>query len=946
MDIDDDEGLNETTNVLNDGITSTVDTDFYSAYKKLPTKTAVTIRLFERNEYYTCHGDDALFIARELLRSTNALKYWKTSDGNKPLETIYVSNKQFEDILRQLLLVKQYRVEVWKKPQKISNEWTLAYHGSPGNLTQFEDILFSSSSISQESSGVLSCKLATENGVIVVGLALIDVQTLTIKLCEVTVSTHYSNLETILVQLGPKECLLPTFTSTEDNYLQLKKVIEKSGVLVTERPKADFVSKDIKQDLCRLLIKGKNEDNEKFEMKVGVMREMQMEHAKCALSAAIKFLQLLGEKNQLNRFHLKTHQPDLYMRLDTAAMIALNIFPDNRQRPDFSAHSKSSNLYGLLNNCRTAQGQRLLMQWLKQPLTDAAKINERLDIVDAFVNDTGIRNYITQDFLGRIPDFERLVRKFIRKKANLEDCYKIYVAVNKMPKLVEYINDFNGPTKDVLHHLVVQPIQGMIDIFSKYIEMIETTIDLNRIGNHEYVIKPDYDKDLKECRKKQDELESKMHDDLASICEKLSSHLSSTPSRASMSKRTGTESSREPIRLVYDPKQGGWLYRINRKESATLQKQLPNITIQVTKKEGIFFQTPRLNELNGKYSTLNASYNETSKELIEEVLTIAASYCDSLSQLAEILAQLDCLVSFAIASVNGNYIRPIFNSEQKKIHLVDSRHPCVEKQDSINFISNTVQLDRNNHRFQVITGPNMGGKSTYIRQVGVIQLMAQVGCFVPCTTCHTTVVDCILARLGANDDLALGVSTFMSEMLEMSTILDIATSNSLVIIDELGRGTSTYDGFGLAWAVANYICTTIKCFCLFATHFHELTSIEHEHPGLIQNFHVDALPVDDQLVLLYKLKPGVCDQSFGIHVAQLAQFPEHVLEFARKRAQELEEFNTNENGKENPGQGFASSESIDLIWGELEKLKSINDQEQAHKMVLSLLNKAQNVGLL
>ncbi|CAF5180988.1 unnamed protein product, partial [Rotaria magnacalcarata] len=244
----------------------------------------------------------------------------------------------------------------------------------------------------------------------------------------------------------------------EDNYLQLKKVIEKSGVLVTERPKADFISKDIKQDLCRLLIKGKNEDSEKFEMKVGVMPEMQMEHAKCALSAAIKFLQLLGEKSQLNRFHLKTHQPDLYMRLDTAAMIALNIFPDNRQRPDFSANSKSSSLYGLLNNCRTAQGQRLLMQWLKQPLTDAAKINERLDIVDAFVNDTGIRNYITQDFLGRIPDFERLVRKFIRKKANLEDCYKIYVAVNKMPKLVEYINDFNGPTKDVLHHLVVQPI--------------------------------------------------------------------------------------------------------------------------------------------------------------------------------------------------------------------------------------------------------------------------------------------------------------------------------------------------------------------------------------------------------------------------------------------------------------------------------------------------------
>ncbi|CAF3906552.1 unnamed protein product [Rotaria sordida] len=700
MEIDNEEILNESTN----GITSTVDTDFYLAYKKLPIKTAVTIRLFERNEYYTCHGDDALFIARELLHSTNALKYWKTSDGNKPLETIYVSNKQFEDILRKLLLIKQYRVEIWKKTQKTSNDWTLAYHGSPGNLTQFEDILFSSSSTSQESSGVLSCKLATENGVTMLGLALIDVHTLTIKLCQVTVSNHYSNLETILVQLAPKECLLPTFTSTEDNYLQLKKVIEKSGVLVTERPKVDFSSKDIKQDLCRLLIKSKDEDNDKFEMKVGVMPEMQMEYAKCALSAAIKFLQLLADKNQLNLFHLKTHQPDLYMRLDTAAMIALNIFPDSRQRPDFSANSKSSSLYGLLNNCRTAQGQRLLMQWLKQPLTDMAKINERLDIVDAFVNDSSIRNFITQDFLGRIPDFERLVRKFIRKKANLEDCYKIYVAVNKMPKLIEYISEFNGPNKDVLNHLIIQPLQGMIEIFSKYIEMIETTMDLDRIGNHEYIIKPDYDKDLKECRKKQDELESKMHDDLSSICDKLSSYLSSTPSRSSISKKNGNETTREPIRLVYDPKQGGWLYRINRKESATLQKQLPNITIKVTKKEGIFFQTSRLNDLNTKYSMLNATYNETSKELIDEVLNIASSYCDSLSQLAEILAQIDCLVSFAIASVNGNYIRPIFSNEQQKIHLIDSRHPCVEKQDNINFISNTVELDRNKQRFQIITG--------------------------------------------------------------------------------------------------------------------------------------------------------------------------------------------------------------------------------------------------
>ena len=292
----------------------------------------------------------------------------------------------------------------------------------------------------------------------------------------------------------------------------------------------------------------------------------------------------------------------------------------------------------------------------------------------------------------------------------------------------------------------------MIDVFSKYIEMIETTVDLDRIRNHEYVIKPEYDQDLKststlyllysslllrrlECREKQDELESKMHEDLSTVCNKLSSFLSSTPSRSSLSKKsTGNESNKDPIRLCYDPKQGGWLYRINRKESATLQKQLPNITIKVTKKEGIFFQTVRLNELNSKYSSLSSNYNETSKEVIDELLNIALSYCDSLSQLADILGQLDCLVAFATAAVNGNYIRPIFSDEREKIHLVDSRHPCVEKQDQINFISNTIELDRNTQRFQIITGksidqcehldshrdylgPNMGGKSTYIRQV-------------------------------------------------------------------------------------------------------------------------------------------------------------------------------------------------------------------------------------
>lgn len=395
--------------------------------------------------------------------------------------------------------------------------------------------------------------------------------------------------------------------------------------------------------------------------------------------------------------------------------------------------------------------------------------------------------------------------------------------------------------------------------FSNFQDLIETTIDLKQVQNHLFIIKSSYDPDLQELKDRLDDIEDK----LDRLCDKTAKELDLAP---------------KSVKLESNPL-NGYYFRISRKDDASL-KRIKDVKVIATNKDGIKFQTSKLESVNDEWIGLKESYEEAQKTVVDQILQISTGYLDPLQVLNNLVAELDIYVSFAQVALSSQneYVRPKLHELGSGIlKLRESRHPCLELQDGLAFIPNDADFKKDEKMFCIITGPNMGGKSTYIRQLGVIALMAQIGSFVPCQSAEIGIFDCILARIGANDCQNKGVSTFMAEMLETSFILKTATKNSLVIIDELGRGTSTYDGFGLAWAISDFLVKEVQCFTLFATHFHELTALSEEVKTVF-NCHVTALTNENSLVLLYKIKPGVCDQSFGIHVAHLANFPKHVIE--------------------------------------------------------------------
>ncbi|XP_039754899.1 DNA mismatch repair protein Msh2 [Pararge aegeria] len=879
---------------------------FVKYFHSLPDKPPTTVRIYDRNDYYSVHGIDATTAAREVFSSISNIK--KMGIEPSRLDYLVLSKGNFEILIRKLLLVRRYRVEIYVTEGSVKScEWALKYKGSPGNLSQLEEILGEGLGSSTEQAPCLMAVNIKSDPVTkgrLLGVACISQGDYLMSISEFTDDDLLTELETIAVQMAPSECIVAS--AENDDYKAIKKVMDRANITLTKLKKTEFSTEGLIQDLNRLL-----KFKESQQQDANAFPETSKQVAMTSLAAAIRYTSLLNENTNFGRFRLTTIQPDCFLHLDAAALTALNVLPELGD----TSHAPSRSLLGLLDRCRTQHGKRLLAQWLRQPLRDINLINERLEIVELLVNSSQLRLQLHDDHLRRIPDLQALARRLTRKKANLHDCYRIYQAINRLPSLLQCLAEADNAT---VHSSLAEPISELNDDLDKFQQMIETTVDMDAVDRGDFLVKPSFDEQLQS---------------LAGELEKLQSSAEKELSKAA--RDLGLDGGKT-IKLEINP-QNGFYFRVTMKEEQSLRGN-KKYTIIDAVKGGVRFKTSALESITDDYLQTKSSYEKEQDKVVTEIIGIASGYSECLFCLSHILSRLDVLVSFAVAATTAPYpyCRPQITESLDELTLKEVRHPCLEVQEGVSYIPNDVTFKRDSCLMHIVTGANMGGKSTWMRSCGVAVLLAHAGCFVPASSAKIPLLRALCARVGAADREDKGQSTFMLEMIESAAILRTASPDSLVLVDELGRGTSTYEGCGIAWAIAEKLATESKCFCLFATHYHELTRLPSLHPNVIVNSHAEASVVDQQLLLLHKIAPGPATHSLGLHVAKLADLPDSIIKYAEAKQAQLE---TNLFEVESSVKTEETSEGQKLIVDFLRKCKNIQESVASDDEMMAEINK-------
>lgn len=530
---------------------------------------------------------------------------------------------------------------------------------------------------------------------------------------------------------------------------------------------------------------------------------------------------------------------------------------------ELTSSAKSNDKYGslfwLLDQTKTAMGSRMLKQWIERPLINQEQIEERLDIVEIFTNHFIQRESI-KEILKDIYDLERLSSRIAFGNINARDLKWISSSLKVVPELKNQLLSLDEPLISALadHFTDLSHITNLID--QAIVDNPPLTV---KEGN---LIKEGFNEELDELRYIRD-------------------HGKQWLAQFEQNERdkTGIKGLKVGYNRVF-----GYYIEVT-KGNLSLVKDEFNYTRKQSLSNAERFVTPELKEMESKLLSAQDKMIKLEYALFTEIRNYIKKDVHAIQDVAKIIAKIDVFQSLAMISSENSYVRPTFN-HNKVFKVVDGRHGVIERvMAQGTYVSNDVNIDAANP-VMLITGPNMGGKSTYMRTIALIALMGQIGCFVPCSEACIPIFDQIFTRIGASDDLISGQSTFMVEMLEANNALRFATENSLIIFDEIGRGTATFDGMAIAQAMIEYIAAKIKCITLFSTHYHELTFLEEKNLG-IKNVHASASIENDDLVFLYRIKPGRSNKSYGVNVAKLAKLPDAVLNRANVLLEALEENN-------------------------------------------------------
>ena len=820
---------------------------------------ANVLRVFSRATtagYYVL-GVWATRVAQQLIKSSAVVKNWGTASA--PIYAVAVNEALYRELVRHTLLEGGSTVELH---ERLASGYTCTKRGTPGNIADFEPLLFefNDTQLQMLACGAVSFS-CTNSTTVKVGIVSLNTTLRVFCVAEFDDTPQLPHLEALVSQLNLRELIAPSFVLDKDQETCLRRLCEKANVNLSLVAKKEFAADEA--TVMRKLSYMLRVSEEKLLLN-------DLPHARGAIGALLN--RAGDDEASHGAFFLRHVLPSSFVKLDMAAIQALNIIAPGQE----AAKGKLPlSIFGWLNRCATGMGSRTLRQWLLQPLRDVAAVNDRLDMVQMMIETPILRDALLQQVLRRCGDMDRLNRKLQRRSISLKEVYSMLHFVQSVGTVVDLLEGYTGRSRKLVADEFLAPLQDINQHMHNLKILIDATLDST--DKSSVRIKPEFDDELQELEQQRVEVMAGIEKEHQAVMKKHS---------------WNDKTLKCELHSSY-----GYVFRVSRKDDAAVRDGKTFTTVN-TSKDGVRFLSKGLSALSESHRAIAKSYQQRQLSLQQKLIETVGTYLPVLDDAKELIAQLDVFVAAALVAKESRIplVRPQVSAEEKgELSITGLRHPLIELRQQ-DFVVNSARMTAKTNGM-IITGPNMGGKSTFMRSVGVAVVLAQAGFFVPAEVAEISLRDSIMCRVGATDHLSLGVSTFMVEMLESASILSTATCNSLVIIDELGRGTSTYDGFGLAWSIAYEVGCVLRSTVLFSTHFHEMTLLPAEHSNFV-NMHFGAETSKaangtTTLRFTYKLAPGACERSYGIYVAQLAKLPQEVIEEAQRKADELESFSSN-----------------------------------------------------